>query len=193
VDEKDAAAAVAEFGSAEEWEDWLAENHSSSKGTWIRFFKKDSGVASVTVGEALDAALCYGWITGQARPYDDTSWLGRFVPRRPKSIWSKINAGHAERLIRAGRMKPAGLKQIDEAKRDGRWDRAYSPQSKATVPADFLSELRKNEKALAFFKTLNKTNLYSVVFRLENAKTEEARKAKIHQIVEMFERGEAFH
>jgi uncharacterized protein YdeI (YjbR/CyaY-like superfamily) len=192
VDETAAVIAI-EFRSAEEWEEWLAENHIASKGTWIRFFRKGSGVVSVTTGEALDVALCYGWITGQARPYDDTSWLGRFVPRRPKSIWSKVNVCHAERLIREGRMKPAGLKQIEEAKRDGRWDRAYSPQSKAKVPTDFISELSKNEKALAFFKTLNKANVYSVVFRLENAKTEEARKAKIRQIVKMFERGEAFH
>ena len=187
------AAAAAEFRSAEEWERWLAENHAASKGTWIRLFRKGSGVASVTTAEALDVALCYGWITGQARPYDDTSWLNRFVPRRPKSIWSKINVGHAERLIREGRMKPAGLKQVDEAKRDGRWERAYSPPSRAEVPADFLRELRKNEKALAFFKTLNRANIYSVVFRLENAKSGEARKTKIAQIVKKFEREEAFH
>ncbi|MDA4112517.1 MAG: YdeI/OmpD-associated family protein [Thaumarchaeota archaeon] len=184
---------VAEFRSAEEWEEWLAKNHSSSKGTWIRFFRKGSEVASVTTGEALDAALCFGWITGQARPYDETSWLNRFVPRRPGSIWSKINVGHAERLIREGKMRPAGLKQIEEAKRDGRWARAYSPPSKAEVPADFIRQLKKNEKALAFFKTLNKANVYAVVFRLENAKSEAARKTKISQIIKMFEREEAFH
>jgi uncharacterized protein YdeI (YjbR/CyaY-like superfamily) len=110
---------IAEFKSAAEWEDWLAKNHSLSKGIWVRFFKKGSGFTSVTNTEALDAALCYGWITGQARPYDDTSWLGRFVPRRPRSIWSKINAGHVDRLTGEGRMKPAGLKQVEEAKRMG--------------------------------------------------------------------------
>jgi uncharacterized protein YdeI (YjbR/CyaY-like superfamily) len=184
---------VAEFRSAGDWGRWLAKNHSASKGTWVRFYRKGSGVPSVTVGEALDAALCYGWITGQARPYDDTSWLNRFVPRRPGSIWSKINVGHAERLIREGRMRPAGLKQVEEAKRDGRWARAYSPPSKAKVPEDFIRELEKSEKAQAFFKTLNKANVYAVVFRLENAKSETARKTKIRQIIEMFEREEAFH
>jgi uncharacterized protein YdeI (YjbR/CyaY-like superfamily) len=141
----------------------------------------------------LDAALCFGWITGQARPHDDTSWLGRFVPRRPQSIWSKINTQHAERLIKAGRMKPAGLKQIEEAKRDGRWDRAYSPQSKAVVPADFKRELDKNKGALAFFRTLNKTNVYAVVFRLESAKSADVRKARIRRMIEMLERQEKFH
>jgi uncharacterized protein YdeI (YjbR/CyaY-like superfamily) len=184
---------IAEFVSAAEWEEWLAKNHSTSKGVWIRLFKKGSGVASVTNAEALDVALCYGWITGQARPHDDTSWLGRFVPRRPRSIWSKINVGHAERLAKEGRMKPAGLKQVEEAKRDGRWGRAYSPPSQAEVPADFTRELNKNKKALAFFETLNRANVYAVVFRLENAKSEEARKAKIRQMIEMFERGERFH
>ncbi|MDA4136930.1 MAG: YdeI/OmpD-associated family protein [Thaumarchaeota archaeon] len=184
---------IVEFKSAAEWEEWLTENHSSSKGVWIRLFKKGSGVASVTNPEALDAALCYGWITGQIRPYDGTSWLGRFVPRRPKSIWSKINVSHVERLTKEGRMKPAGLKQVDEAKRDGRWARAYSPPSKAEVPADFTAALKKNKAALAFFRTLNRANVYAVVFRLENAKSEQARKAKIDQMVKMFERGERFH
>ena len=134
-----------------------------------------------------------GRITGQARPYDATSWLSRFVPRRPKSVWSKVNTKHAQRLIKEGRMKPPGLERIEEAKRDGRWDRAYSPPSTAEVPEDFIEELNKNRKARAFFKTLNRANVYAVVFRLENAKTEQARKAKISQMVAMFERGEKFH
>jgi uncharacterized protein YdeI (YjbR/CyaY-like superfamily) len=184
---------IAEFGSAEEWEDWLDKNHSSSKGIWVRIFKKGSGVKSVSVAEALDVALCYGWITGQARPHDDTSWLGRFVPRRPKSIWSKVNTGHVERLLKEGRMRPAGLKQVEEAKRDGRWGRAYSPPSGAKAPADFTRALRKNEAALAFFKTLNRGNVYAILFRLENTKSEEARRTKIRQMVEMLERGESFH
>jgi len=184
---------IAEFRSEKEWEEWLALNHFKSKGIWVRLFRKGTHVASVKSSEALDVALCYGWITGQSRPYDEMSWLGRFVPRRPKSIWSKINVGRAERLIKEGRMKAAGLKQIDEAKRDGRWGRAYSPPSTAKVPEDFTKELSKNKKALEFFLTLNRANVYAVVFRLENSKGEEARKTKIRQMVRMFERGEKFH
>ena len=116
------------FESAKKWEDWLGDNHTSSKGIWIRNFKKDSGVSSVTVTEALEVALCFGWITGQAKPCDDKSWLANFVPRRPNSLWSKRNTQLAEKLIREGRMKPAGMKQIEDAKRDGRWDRAYQPR-----------------------------------------------------------------
>ena len=137
--------------------------------------------------------MCFGWITGQAKPYDEKSWLGRFVPRRPKSIWSKINTKRAEMLIRQGRMKSAGLKQVDEAKRDGRWDRAYSPPSTAKPPQDFIKALEKNKEAEAFFKTLNRANIYSIVFRLENAKTEELRREKIRLIIKMFEKGEKFH
>jgi len=137
--------------------------------------------------------LCYGWITGQARPCDERSWLGRFVPRGPKSIWSKINTKRAETLIRQGRMKPAGLRQVEEARRDGRWDRAYSPPSTAKLPEDFIKALQKNKKAKAFFRTLNRANIYSVVFRLENAKNEEQRTTKIKRMIKMFEKGEKFH
>jgi uncharacterized protein YdeI (YjbR/CyaY-like superfamily) len=184
---------VAEFKSVSQWDKWLYKNHSKSKGIWIRFFKKALGVSSVSTSDALDVALCYGWITGQAKPYDEKSWLGRFVPRRPKSIWSKINTRRAEKLIRQGRMKPAGLKQVREAKRDGRWDRAYSPPSTANLPDDFTSALEKNKDAKAFFKTLNRANVYSVVFRLENAKNKESRREKIRQMIKMFEKGEKFH
>lgn len=184
---------VADFPSMTQWDKWLAENYSKSTGIWIRFFKKASGVSSISKSDALDVALCYGWITGQARPYDERSWLGRFVPRRPKSIWSKINTKRAEKLIRQGRMKPAGLKRVKEAKRDGRWNRAYSPPSTAKPPEDFIKALQKNRKADAFFKTLNRANVYSVVFRLENSKDEELRKAKVKQIIRMFEKGEKFH
>ncbi len=147
----------------------------------------------MNTSQALDVALCYGWITGKAKPYDEKSWLNKFVPRRPRSIWSKINTQHAERLIREGRMKSAGLEEIERAKRDGRWDRAYAPPSLAKLPDDFVKELRKNRKAETFFRTLNKANVYAVVFRLENATSNEKRKAKIKQIIKMFERGEKFH
>jgi uncharacterized protein YdeI (YjbR/CyaY-like superfamily) len=184
---------IAEFKSASQWDKWLAKNHSKSHGIWIRFFRKASGVSSINTSDALDGALCYGWITGQARPYDERSWLGRFVPRRPKSIWSKVNTKRAEKLIGQGRMKSAGLKQVEEAKRDGRWDRAYSPPSTAKLPEDFIKALQKNKEAEAFFKTLNRANIYSVVFRLENAKNEELRRMRIRQMIMMFEKGEKFH
>ena len=182
-----------EFSSESQWEKWLSKNHDKSRGIWIRFFKKNSAVSSILMSEALDVALCYGWITGQARPYDEESWLGKFVPRRPRSIWSKINVQHAKRLIKKGRMKPAGFLQIDKAKKDGRWGRAYSPPSSAKLPKDFVRELRKNRKAQAFASMLNRANIYSVVFRLENAKSNQGRKEKIRQIVKMFEKGEKFH
>jgi uncharacterized protein YdeI (YjbR/CyaY-like superfamily) len=184
---------IVEFQSASQWDKWLAENSSKSKGIWIRFFRKASDVSSINTSDALDGALCYGWITGQARPYDERSWLGRFVPRRPKSIWSKVNTKRAEKLIGQGRMKSAGLKQVEEAKRDGRWDRAYSPPSTAKLPEDFIKALQKNKEAEAFFKTLNRANIYSVVFRLENAKNEELRRMRIRQMIMMFENGEKFH
>jgi uncharacterized protein YdeI (YjbR/CyaY-like superfamily) len=182
-----------EFESESQWEKWLEKNHDKSKGVWIRLFKKDSGIQTVAVSRAVDVALCYGWITGQAKSHDENSWLARFVPRRPRSIWSKINVQHANRLIREGRMKPAGLRQIEDAKRDGRWARAYSPPSKAKLPNDFLKELQKNRRAQAFFKALNKANVYALVFRLENTRSEARRKEKINQFVKMFERGEKFH
>jgi uncharacterized protein YdeI (YjbR/CyaY-like superfamily) len=124
---------ITEFRSANEWERWLIGNHVKSKGVWIRMFKKDSDVPTVSNSEALDLALCYGWITGQSRPYDEKSWLNRYVPRRPKSIWSKINKERAKRLIKEGRMKPAGLAQIEAARRDGRWQRAYTPPQSSSA------------------------------------------------------------
>ncbi len=181
------------FESAKEWEDWLSDNHPSSEGIWIRHFKKDSGVASVTTFEALEVALSYGWITGQAKPCDDKSWIAKYVPRRPNSIWSKRNTELAEKLVRAGRMKPEGMKQIEEAKRDGRWDRAYQPQKNALLPEDFVKELNKNLKAKAFFKTINKLNRYAIIFRIENAKSAESRRAKIKYIIDMLEEGKTFH
>ena len=184
---------VLEFRSAEEWERWLASNHLKSNGIWIRIFRKGSGVPTVSNSDGVEIALCYGWITGQAKSCDERSWLNRYVPRRPRSIWSKINKEIVERLIREGRMKPAGMQQVEAAKRDGRWQRAYAPQSQAKLPADFLRELHKNKKAAAFANTLNRSNLYAVVFRLENMKTPARRKEKIRQIVEMFSRKEKFH
>lgn len=178
------------------WRDlraWLAENHSRSDGIWLRIYKKDSEVTTVTYAEALDQALCYGWIDGQKKPYDRQSWLQRFTPRRSKSSWSKKNTEHAQRLIASGEMAPTGMKEVEAAKMDGRWSAAYEAFGKATVPEDFLQELARHKKAHAFFQTLNKTNLYSIVYRLQTAKKPETRERRLRAIIERLARGEKFH
>jgi uncharacterized protein YdeI (YjbR/CyaY-like superfamily) len=181
------------FKSALEFRAWLEENHSKSEGLWLRIFKKDSGRESITYAEALDQSLCYGWIDGQKKALDEYSWLQRFTPRRAKSGWSKVNTGHAERLIEAGRMTIAGLKAVESAKSDGRWKAAYISPRNATPPEDFLKALRKDKKAKAFFETLNKANVYSIVYRLQTAKKPETRERRMKMILEMLSRGEKFH
>lgn len=145
------------FKNQKEWETWLSANYFST-GIWMRFYKKASGIETVTYAEALEVALCYGWIDGQARRFDETSYLQRFTPRRKKSVWSKINTKHVERLIKEGRMKESGMKAVEEAKADGRWEKAYDSPSTMTIPDDFLNELKGNKKAYDFFQTLSKTN-----------------------------------
>jgi uncharacterized protein YdeI (YjbR/CyaY-like superfamily) len=181
------------FKSPDEWENWLDKNHLKSEGLWLRIYKKNSGKKSVTYSEALDEALCYGWIDGQKEKYDDKSWLQRFTPRRTGSIWSKKNTAHVERLLKDGKMKYAGLKEVNEAKADGRWDNAYHPQSSAGIPDDFMMELEKNNKAKIFFETLNKTNLYSIAYRLQTAKKIETRRKRMELILTMLSKGEKFH
>lgn len=181
------------FQTPAEWENWLAENQSQPAGIWLRIFKKSSGKTSITYAEALDEALCYGWIDGQKKKYDDESWLQKFTPRRKRSIWSKINTQHVERLTQAGKMKPAGLAEIEAAKADGRWQQAYDSHRNMTVPEDFLRELEKNPKAKAFFETLNKTNVYSIAFRLQTAKRAETREKRMRVILDMLSKGEKFH
>ncbi len=181
------------FRKSGDFRSWLATNHSREGGIWLRIYKKDSGVATVTYAEALDQALCFGWIDGQKKPYDKQSWLQRFTPRRPRSGWSKNNTQHAERLIKSGGMTPAGLKEVKTAKADGRWQAAYDSFAKAAVPDDFLKELAKNKKAKAFFKTLNRTNLYSIAYRLQTAKKPETREKRAREIIAMLARGETFH
>ncbi len=181
------------FESPPEWAEWLAANHTQATGIWLRFFKKSSGVTSISYAEALDEALCYGWIDGQANKYDDGSWLQKFTPRRKKSIWSKINTQHVERLVKEGKMKAAGLKVIEAAKQDGRWQQAYDSQKNLTIPEDFLEKLEKDSKAKSFFETLNKTNLYSIAFRLQTAKKAETREKRMKAILEMLSKGEKFH
>ena len=181
------------FPSAKSWEEWLAKNHNHSSGIWLRFFKKTSRVTCVSYGEALDAALCYGWIDGQIKKYDEKSWLHKFTPRRPRSLWSNRNKEHVERLIASGKMQTAGLRKINEAKEDGRWEAAYDSPSKMTVPQDFLEELGKNKRAKAFFATLNKANVYAIAWRLQTAKKPETRQRRLKMMLEMLAKGEKLH
>lgn len=181
-----------EFRTSEAFETWLVKNHNNSTGLWLKFFKKDSGIKTISYAEALDVALCYGWIDGQKKAYDEQAYLQKFCPRREKSIWSKINIGHVERLINEGRMRAGGLKAVEKAKADGSWDKAYDSPSKMTIPEDFLKELSKNKKAEEFFQTLNKTNLFSIGFRLQTAKKQETREKRLKEIIEKLTRGEKF-
>ena len=181
------------FATKTKWVDWLAEQHDKSSGVWLKLAKKDSGVKSITYEEALDVALCYGWIDGQQKGFDDQYWLQKFTPRGAKSIWSKINTEKAERLIAKGEMKPAGLKAIEAAKHDGRWEAAYASQKNITIPEDFQAALDKNEKAKASFTTLKSAEKYSFLFRLHNAKKPETRAKHIQQFVEKLEKGEKIH
>jgi uncharacterized protein YdeI (YjbR/CyaY-like superfamily) len=181
------------FKTSADFRHWLEKNYTESGGIWLRIFKKDSHEKSLTYAEALDQALCYGWIDGQKKLSDKLSWLQKFTPRRPKSGWSKINTQHVERLIKAGTMTPAGMEAVEAAKADGRWETAYGSSRSATPPEDFLKELSKNKKAEAFFKTLNKANVYSIVYRLETAKKPETREKRMKTILAMMEQGKAFH
>lgn len=184
---------VVTFPSSKAWERWLAREHDTSRGVWLRFCKQGAAAESVSYADALAVALCYGWIDGQVKKYDHESWLRKFTPRRAKSIWSKRNRELAERLIAAERMRPAGLREIAAAKADGRWDRAYDAPSKMVVPEDFLRQLAKNQKALAFFKTLNKANTYAISWRLQTAKKPETRERRARAILEMLAERKSFH
>ena len=184
---------IIEFKTASAFETWLKNNHDSSNGLWLKIFKKESGKKTISYAEALDVALCYGWIDGQKQAHDEQAWLQKFCPRTAKSIWSKKNTEHVERLINEGRMRPSGLKAVENAKADGRWEKAYDSPGKLTIPEDFLKELRKNKKAEATFKGLNKTNLFSIGFRLQTAKKPETREKRMKEIIEMLARGEKFH
>lgn len=178
------------FESKKKFADWLTKNHDKSAGLWVKIAKKASGISTVTYAEALDVALCYGWIDGQKGSFDDKYFLQKFTPRRPKSIWSKINVEKVERLIASGEMKPSGLKAVEAAKQDGRWAAAYSSQGNIEVPADFQSALNKNKKAKAFFETLSGSKRYSFLFRITTAKKAETREKRIRQFVEMLSKGE---
>jgi uncharacterized protein YdeI (YjbR/CyaY-like superfamily) len=181
------------FEQPKDWAGWLDQHHPSSAGVWLQLAKKASGIQSITYDEALEEALCYGWIDGQKRSYDDSSWLQKFTPRGRKSIWSKVNRVKAEKLIAAGKMKPAGLKAVEAAQQDGRWEAAYDSQSKATVPDDLQAELDKNPEAKAFFATLNSQNRYAILHRLQTAKKAETRAKRIQQFIEMLAKNEKLY
>lgn len=178
------------FTHQKDWEAWLAENFNSSPGLWLRLAKKSAGLQSVTYQEALDTALCYGWIDGQKKSSDEASWLQKFTPRRPKSIWSKINCAKALELIEGGRMKPAGFAAIEQAKADGRWEAAYDSPRTAMPPDDFQKALDLNPEARAFFATLNSQNRYAILFRIQTAKKAETRQKRIAQFIDMLEKHE---
>jgi uncharacterized protein YdeI (YjbR/CyaY-like superfamily) len=184
---------IKSFKTTDQWRKWLEKNHSKSEGVCLRFFKKDSGHKTITHAEALDEALCYGWIDGQANSFDEKSWLQKFTPRRPKSIWSKKNTENVERLIQAGRMQKAGMAEIEAAKADGRWNKAYDSPANMKMPKDFMKELSKNKKARTFYELLNRANLYSIHWRLQTAKKPETRQKRMQMILQMLERGEKFH
>ena len=191
--ESKASIPVMVFKSAEEWRTWLSNNATVSAGVWLKISKKDAEETSITYAAALQESLCYGWIDGQKKSHDEQAWLQKFCPRRPKSIWSKVNIAHIENLTKAGKMTEEGLKAVAAAKADGRWEAAYDSPSKMTVPDDFIKELNKNKKAIEFYKTLNKANLYAIAFRLHTAKKTETRQKRMGVIIDMLSRGEKFH
>jgi uncharacterized protein YdeI (YjbR/CyaY-like superfamily) len=181
------------FASEARFRSWLERNHAVSEGIWLRLFKKASGEKSVTHAEALDQALCFGWIDGHVKPHDDKSWLQRFTPRQPRSNWSRINTRHVERLAKAGLMAPAGWKAVEAARADGRWQAAYDSMRHTVLPEDFLKELAKRKAALAFFETLNRANVYSITYRLQTAKKPATREKRMKTILEMLDQGKTFH
>jgi uncharacterized protein YdeI (YjbR/CyaY-like superfamily) len=181
------------FAGPRELEAWLEGNFDSADGVWLKIAKKGAEVPSVTYGEALELALCFGWIDSQKRGCDDQHFLQRFTPRRPRGRWSKINREKAEALIGAGKMRPAGLAEVEAAKADGRWEAAYEGQRTAAVPPDLQRELDANPTAAKFFASLDGANRYAIIYRLEEAKKPETRERRLNKFVAMLERGEKVH
>lgn len=173
--------------------EWLKKNHAKETEIWIGMYKKASGKSGISYDQALDEALCFGWIDGIAKKYDEDSYAQRFSPRRAKSNWSKINVGHVKRLIKERKMTEAGIAAVEAAKKDGRWDRAYASPVNIEISEDFLKELKKNKKAANFFETLNKTNKYYVAYQLQDAKKEETRIRRMKKMIQMLERREKFY
>jgi uncharacterized protein YdeI (YjbR/CyaY-like superfamily) len=185
---------VLSFADQEGWRAWLADNHASApEGVWLQIAKKASGIESVDHPQALDVALCFGWIDGQRKGLDETHYLQRFTPRRSRSIWSKINRTKVEALIASGDMQPAGLAEIEKAKADGRWDAAYDGHRASTVPDDLAAAFADNPAAAAFFATLDSTNRYAILYRLQTAKKPETRARRLAQFVEMLSEQRTIH
>ncbi|MBS2965570.1 YdeI/OmpD-associated family protein [Actinocrinis puniceicyclus] len=185
---------ILSFASAPLWAAWLAEHHAHTPdGLWLKIARRESGIPSVTYAEALDEALCFGWIDGQKNKLDERWWLQRFTPRRARSRWSKVNTEKALALIAAGRMQPAGLREVEAAKADGRWERAYDGQSAAQVPPDLQAALEANPRAAQFFATLTGANRYAVLYRIHDAKRPQTRADRIAKFIAMLERGETIH
>jgi uncharacterized protein YdeI (YjbR/CyaY-like superfamily) len=176
-----------------DWEHWLADNHARAPGVWLKIAKKSSGVSTVVYPEVLDIAICFGWIDGQRKPLDDTFFLQRFTPRGPRSKWSQVNVGKAQALMAAGRMRPAGHEQVQAAQADGRWEAAYEPQSRATVPADLQRALDAEPAARDFFATLTGVRRYAFLYRLHNVKTAAARARRIASYIELLRQGKTLN
>jgi uncharacterized protein YdeI (YjbR/CyaY-like superfamily) len=181
------------FVTARDWAEWLAGNHASARGVWLKIAKKGTGAPSVTYAEALEGALVWGWIDGQKKPFDEGWWLQRFTPRTAKSPWSKINCAKAETLIAAGTMEGPGLAEVERAKRDGRWERAYHGSRSSEVPADLLAALARNVRARMFFEALDGANRYAILYRVQTAKKPETRAERITRFVTLCARHETIH
>ncbi len=181
------------FRSRDDWEAWLQKNHSRSEGVWLKLAKKGSDTPSVTYPEAIESALCFGWIDGQKRPFNESYWLQKFTRRGPRSIWSKINRQKAEALIASGRMRRPGLEAVEVARQNGQWDSAYDSPGVSSVPPDLRGALNASPRAKAFFSTLNSSNRYAILWRLQTAKKPETRQKRLTQFVAMLERHEKLH
>jgi uncharacterized protein YdeI (YjbR/CyaY-like superfamily) len=184
---------IKEFATEKAFETWLAKHHDKETELYLRIYKKDSGVRSITPAQAIDVALCWGWIDGLRKSYDELSFLQRYSPRKAKSVWSDINRGNVARLIEAGRMTPHGLRHVEAAQADGRWDAAYKGSRTMTMPEDLMSAIEADAAALATFQKLDKQNRFAFAFRLVNLRTEAGRKKKIATFVQMLRRGELIH
>lgn len=184
---------VIAFASRAKWKAWLAKHHATSPGMWLEIAKKGSEVDSVSYADAIEVALCFGWIDGQKAAADDDHWLQRFTPRKPRSRWSKINRDKATDLIERGEMKPAGQREVESAKSDGRWNAAYAGQRTMTVPKDLSDALKRNARARSFFATLDSTNRYAILYRIHDAKKPETRRARIEKFVTMLAEHRTIH
>jgi uncharacterized protein YdeI (YjbR/CyaY-like superfamily) len=184
---------VMSFESTDAWDAWLAAHHADSPGLWLKIVKKGAAGRTISYSEALDVALCHGWIDGQKGRYDDDYWLQRFTPRKPSSKWSKINTERVAALTASGRMRPAGLREVERAQADGRWEQAYESQSRVTVPEDLARALAANERAREFFATLDSANRYAILYRIGAAKKPETRAKRIDTYVAMLSEHKKIH